>query len=98
MGHHKDTKAPRGTGKGGGFVSSCLRGSKPKLVQTPLAIPQPLREWIDEEAGKLGMNRNAFLNYTLQLARQTQTIERLRRLETRVASLELWRQTVTIGA
>lgn len=68
--------------------------SKPKLVRTPLAIPAPLEEWVREEAAKLGMNRNAFLNFTLNLARQTQTIERLRRVETRLAALENWRATV----
>lgn len=61
---------------------------RPKLVKTPLAIPRELAEWVDAEARSKGMSRNSFLSFQIQLMRQTGHMERLRRLESRVAELE----------
>lgn len=62
--------------------------SNRKLVNLPLAVPPVLKEWVDGEAARFGLSRNAYLTMQLLLLQKTDHIERLRRLETRVASLE----------
>lgn len=59
-----------------------------KLTNLPLAVPPPLKEWVDAEAKRLSMTRNGWLTMQLLLLQKTDHIERLRRLETRVAQIE----------
>lgn len=59
-----------------------------KLTNLPLAVPPPLKEWVDAEAKRLSMTRNAWLTMQLLLLQKTEVIERLRRLETRVTQIE----------
>lgn len=59
-----------------------------KLTNLPLAVPPPLKEWVDAEAKRLSMTRNAWLTMQLLLLQKTEVIERLRRLEVRMTQLE----------
>lgn len=57
-------------------------------VTLPIAVPPPLKAWIDEQATERGMTRNAFVNLLLQRAKEWPDAERLRLLELRLTKLE----------
>lgn len=55
------------------------------LVPTSIALPQPLIDWLEEEAATHGLSRNAHVILLLSVLKQTGSNANLQR---RVAALE----------
>jgi len=81
--------APAGAGRGGmKRTSDLLPEAHQRLVKTSVALPAPLLAWMDAEAAQLGFTRNAFVCFTLQLAKQTPLAQDVRELKHRVEQLD----------
>lgn len=65
--------------------SSYSKRPKGSLIPTCIALPKPLLDWCEKEARAMGMSRNAFFGFQLQIAKQTPEI---RALAKRVEALE----------
>ena len=59
-----------------------------KLQSVPVAMEPDLREWLDAESARIGMNRSEYVRRLIERERDKQTSERIAALERRIAILE----------
>ena len=59
-----------------------------KLQSVPVAMKPDLREWLDAESARIGMNRSEYVRRLIERERDKQTSERIAALERRIAILE----------